>query len=646
MLIEKELIQKAKEKLGDKNAELISEILNVEQYNERDRKGLCPFHSEKTPSFIYNAKAYAFKCFGCGKTVDLIDAYIEKGSTFIGACEKLFEEAGINYSFGEAGVKTKREYKYPEDPSIWTEPTETYNYLSKRKISKETADYLDIGQDEHDNMVFKYYDENDVLNMVKLRPSHRVEKPSPKTWCLPGADTRPILFNMNRINPQQPLLICCGELDAAACIEAGYKNAVSIPLGDGNTHWLSECYDWLEQFDSIILCADNDESGRKFLKTVTPSLGSWRVKVVSIPEYYEKENGDRIKIKDANECLYYFGNEKLLNLILNANDSPVPSLKKMGDVEEKDFSELDGIKTGIRELDKKIVKLFFGSLTIVSGLPGSGKSSFLSQLACNAADQGYSTFLFSREMADWFVKSWITHIFAGEKNTIRYEDENGASFYSVPRNIKERIDEYYGDKIFIYRDDYPNDAKSLEDAMTDSVRKFATKLIIIDDLMMVDLSAEAENRNQKETEFINFLTSFAIKYQVAIILVAHPNKGAIGLGEIGIYSIAGSSNISNLCQRMIGIRRVPQKEKQGVKNQRGEWTTEPNPFDVELSIIKDRYAGRSGIDVGMFYDEASRRFFTSYDEFNKNYDFDKENTIRAKMPRQLLEQNEVFGEVS
>ena len=67
MLVEKEKIIKAKEKLGVQNAEIIREILQIENYDTRNMKGICPFHSENTPSFIFNPKNYSFHCFGCGK---------------------------------------------------------------------------------------------------------------------------------------------------------------------------------------------------------------------------------------------------------------------------------------------------------------------------------------------------------------------------------------------------------------------------------------------------------------------------------------------------------------------------------------------------------------------------------------------------
>ena len=370
MIIEKDKIEKAKSKLGNRNAELISEILNVQEYDSRNMKGLCPFHDEDTPSFVYNKKNYSMHCFGCGKTVDLIEAYMTTGHTFLEACKFLFDEANIKYNFGEAGVKTKRTYRYPKyDKS--DKKDEVYAYLATRGISKETVDYLDIQQDTHGNCVFHFYDTNDVLTMVKYRPSKRLvkdpatgKKPT-KTWCQKDADTTPLLFNMNRINTTSPLLITEGELDCAAAIESGYLNAVSVPLGAGNFHWIEENFDWLEQFDSIILCSDNDKAGNEMRKEVLNRLGSWRTRFVEIP--FEC---DGHKIKDLNELLYWGGKDAVIDAILNAKDTPVDSVSDFSDIQSLDLSEMDGIETGFKELDRKLMKLQYGTFNIITGING------------------------------------------------------------------------------------------------------------------------------------------------------------------------------------------------------------------------------------------------------------------------------------
>ena len=195
--------------------------------------------------------------------------------------------------------------------------------------------------------------------------------------CQKGADTTPLLFNMNRINTTSPLLICEGEPDCLSAIEAGFTNAVSVPLGSTNFHWIEENWDWLEQFDSIIICSDNDEAGLKMQKECIYRLGSWRTKVVEIPQYYvDEEAKTKRPINDLNEVLYFFGKEKVMEIIVDAKESPVPGVVDFADIEDIDLDALDGIPTGLPNLDRYLMKLFYGTLNIVTGINGSGKSSF------------------------------------------------------------------------------------------------------------------------------------------------------------------------------------------------------------------------------------------------------------------------------
>src|SRR5574344_329185 len=348
----------------------MAELLELDNFDEKNLKACCPYHGEDTASFIYNKKDHRFHCFGCNRTVDIVDVLMEKGCTFLDAVKYLFEKAEMQYSFGEKDVKTKRDYKYPHEEPL-NEKAHVINYWGKRGISKATLDFLDVREDKHGNGVFNFYDTNDVLTMVKYRPARTVDKKSgePKTWCLKNADTLPLLFNMNRVNTSKPLLICEGETDCASAIEAGYLNTVSVPLGCGNTHWIEENWDWLELFDSIIIWSDNDEPGIKMRKDCIYRLGTWRTKYIVTPDFFTKEDGKRIRLNDINDCLQTGGKDFVLKLISDAKDVPVNSVVDYSEIEELDISQMDGVTTGIKPLDDELVKIFYGTLTVLSGRP-------------------------------------------------------------------------------------------------------------------------------------------------------------------------------------------------------------------------------------------------------------------------------------
>lgn len=647
MQIDREAILQAKEKLGDRNAQIIVEELGITDFDEKNMKCCCPFHQEDHASFIYNKKAFNFRCFGsCGRSYDILDVFMYKGATYAEACKKLFELVEMPYSFGELGVKTKRHYRYPHEVPC-TDKSKVYAYFEQRKISRETLDALDVRQDSEGNAVFNYYDTNDVLTMVKYKPSHKIQHGQAKCWCQQNSDTAPLLFNMNRINVNSPLLICEGEPDCLSAIEAGFKNAVSVPLGSSNLHWIDENLEWLDQFESIIICADNDDAGVKMQKECVPRLGSWRTKVVDIPAIPIGNTG-RVT-KDLNEILYVCGKDKVLELILDAKDSPVPSVADLSDVEPTEYEDVDGVTTGLKAIDDELMRLFFGTLTIVSGQPGSGKSSLLTQLACNSLDNDISTWLFSGELPNGVEKSWFNYIFAGPRNITDAISRRGNPYKKISTTTLAEINKTYKGRWHIYRDDYDNTLDKLIASMTDTVRKYGARCLILDNFMCIDTeTSEEELRSQTDT--IKKLIEFAKKYQVAVILVCHPRKMDAGT-NVGIYDIAGTSNIVNLAHRTIGLRRVTDAERENAAKY-SEKRRQLLKYDVIVTIVKDRMFGRQNIDVGLYYDPASRRFFGDMDEYDRRFSWDKkEYKEPLPLPPQLLaeeraSEDEAFGAVN
>lgn len=625
MLIEKADIEKAKEKLGDENAFLMAELLELENFDEKNLKACCPYHDEETASFIYNKKSKKFHCFGCNRTVDIIDVLMEKGNTFLEAVKYLFEKANIEYSFGEKDVKTRHNYRYPHEEPL-NDKSHVIEYWGKRGISKNVIDYLDIREDTHGNGVFNFYDTNDVLTMVKYRPARTVDKHSgqPKTWCQKDADTSALLFNMNRVNTSKPLLITEGETDCASAIEAGYINTVSVPLGAGNLHWIEENWDWLNNFDSIIIWSDNDEAGVKMRKECVYRLGTWRTKYIATPEFYEKDNGKKVPLKDVNDCLQIGGKDFVMDLISKAKDVPVTSVVDYSEIEELDISQMDGVKTGIKPLDNELVSLFYGTLTILSGRPGSGKTSLIDQAIASTIDEDNPVFLFSKELPERLSANWFNTIIAGRRNMIEKQSNNGKQYYIVPYSTQKKMQSFYNKKLFIYKDDEPNDVKSVMQSAEECVRKFGCKLIVLDNLMMLDLQCNESDKNTAQTNLINLLIKFAVKFNVSVVLIAHPRKTQDSNSDIEMYDIAGSSNIINLAMRSIGLRRVSKKEKGDAKC---KWKN----YDVVLTVMKDRMFGKTDVQIGLWYDLVSRRFYTDYLEYDKQFAWDT-NTYTNRLP--------------
>ena len=76
-------------------AEIIGAYVELKPAGSR-LKGLCPFHTEKTPSFIVSRDRQTFHCFGCGKGGDALGFLMEyEGLSFVEALRKLADRGGI-----------------------------------------------------------------------------------------------------------------------------------------------------------------------------------------------------------------------------------------------------------------------------------------------------------------------------------------------------------------------------------------------------------------------------------------------------------------------------------------------------------------------------------------------------------------------
>lgn len=627
MLIPKKKIDKAKELYGDRAMMDIVAYFGLEDsYNETSKSCSCPWHKDKTPSFIWNPKNNSAHCFSCGRNYGIIDLYLAQGMSYLEAVEKLFKQVDIEYNFSNKDIQDFS-YRYPKREH--SDRANVEKYLGLRGISTKTLDYADVQSDIYGNVAFHYYNSNDILMTVKYRLGRKFnkEKDHNKCWSQKDSDFAPLLFNMNRIDPAKPLLVVEGEIDCLSVIEAGYSNVVSIPNGCANSQWIQYNWEWLEQFDKIILWFDSDEAGIKARNDILYRLGTWRTYYIEINPEDTTPNGARIK--DANEVLYFKGKDRVLQYINKPLEIPVENVSDLSKAEDFDIEHAEGLYTGIKELDDQIYKLTFGTLNIITGKSGEGKSVFVNQVAiCQAVQQGYDVFVFSGELPAPILRNWVETNMIGREH-ITMKDGHVRVFNPEQRKLMQN---WYSGKVLVYDDDYNTTATALLNKMEELARKCGTKVFLIDNLMMIDLECNEESRLQAEKEFVNKLIFFAKKYNVLVFLVAHPRK----TGEIRVTKedIAGSGNIVNLAHMVFSVHRYTAKEKEGETNTRNQYTKgkEPIPEDSCVEVLKNRITGILPL-VKLYFDYPSYRFYKKPSELWFRYGWNKDTSpIRTDDP--------------
>jgi DNA primase len=120
--------------------QIISERLNL-QRSGTNWRGLCPFHSEKSPSFFVSEQLQRYRCFGCGKSGDVFTFLQEyEGTTFAETLQMLADRAGITLvkqAFSDEDEQRKRLLE------ILSLSREYYHYLlTEHDVGKVAREYL------------------------------------------------------------------------------------------------------------------------------------------------------------------------------------------------------------------------------------------------------------------------------------------------------------------------------------------------------------------------------------------------------------------------------------------------------------------------------------------------------------------------
>ncbi|KAK4348122.1 hypothetical protein RND71_034461 [Anisodus tanguticus] len=349
---------------------------------------LCPMckggdSNEKSLSFFITPDGHAatWTCFRakCGW----------RGGT------RAFADVRTAYADMKKIGKVNKKYRQITEESLGLEPLcdVLLKYFSERIISRETLRRNAVMQRRYgDQIVIAFmYRRDGALVSCKYRDMTK------KFWQ--EADTLKIFYGLDDIKGASDIIIVEGEMDKLAMEEAGFRNCVSVPDGappsisdkdlppvdkDTKYQYLWNCKEYLEKASRIILATDGDPPGQALAEELARRLGRERCWRVTWPK---KSTIDRFK--DANEVLMYLGPGALREVIEGAELYPIQGLFNFKDY----FAEIDayyhqtigyelGVSTGWRSLNQ-LYNVVPGELTIVTGVPNSGKSEWIDALLCN-----------------------------------------------------------------------------------------------------------------------------------------------------------------------------------------------------------------------------------------------------------------------
>lgn len=566
-------------------------------------------------TFSINLRTGQFKCLrsSCSVSGNMVTLVKDFDWFSLGRDVDAYYKAGNRHKYRRFQKKT--EPIKPKPAAV--------TYLESRGISSGTTEKYQITvQTKNENvLVFPFLDAAGVMQFVKYRKTDfDREKDTAKEWC--EANCKPILFGMYQCDPGNKTLIMTeGQIDSLSVAESGIENAVSVPTGKNGFTWVPYCWDWLQQFETLIIFGDNENGSITLLDDMKRRFRG-TIRAVKQQDYKG--------CKDANELLQKYGKEAVRRAVEWAECVPVQRIIRLSDVKTVDLFSLPKISTGFKTLDKVLAGgIYLGQTVIVTGKRGDGKSTFTSQILVNALDQGIRVLAYSGELPDYFFKRWMDFQAAGKHNVIDRAAENGNISYFVTNEKISKIEEWYRERAYLYDNQSTSDDE-LEDLLQTiekAVQQYGIQLVLLDNLMTALDVGMSVDLYRAQSKFVDKLVKMAKRLQVAVILVVHPRKNRFGNDDTD--EVSGSADITNKVDIVMTYKR--------------NLASFENAERV-VTVSKNRLTGKLAVGeaaIPLYYDEASKRICEDKADFIKPYGWEKDEDGFIQITQEQAGQMEI-----
>lgn len=281
--------------------------------NAESYKGLCPFHNEKSPSFMVNEKKQIFKCFGCGEGGDAIAFIMKKENLdFMDALKVLAEKANIPWPEDKTITVQQRQTAELREKllqihliaaryyfqMLWNNVDKSLDYIKRRNLSDKTIKKFGLGYAPRstalrEHLLSKGYIEKELIEsglfvsrgtQIKDRFFGRIMFPifdirgrviafggrvidSSLPKYLNSSDTlifhkKNHLYGLNiaKNNLTRDIFLVEGYMDVIAMHQYGFSSAVAS-LGTSLTEQQAQSIK--KYCNNVYLAYDNDEAGIK-----------------------------------------------------------------------------------------------------------------------------------------------------------------------------------------------------------------------------------------------------------------------------------------------------------------------------------------------------------------------------------------------
>ncbi len=468
-------------------------------------------------------------------------------------------------------------------------------WFSDRGISDEVVKRNQIGkgvryfpqaEEERPCVLFPYLRGTEVVN-IKARTRDKLFRME--------AGCERVLYGLNDIG--EALVWVEGEIDKLSVEEAGFPSCVSVPDGapapDSKSY--ASKFDFLdapqlEQVKRHIIAVDNDAPGARLSDELVRRLGRESCLVVTWPD----------GCKDANDVLVQYGRDVLAQCIREAQPLPVEGAYGVVDFADEVrqhylYGREKTLSTGWDHVDQHYTVLP-GEWTLVTGVPGHGKSEWLDALTINLARlHGWRFAVFSAENMPV-----SEHIEKLAEKYIGKPFDNGPNERMNSSEVDMALS-WLADHYTILLPESPT-PESLLSRCKQLVTQRGITGIVLDPWNEIEHHFDDKTTETKYiSETLSTFRKFARSHGVHLWIVAHPRmlmprKDSDKEPIPTPYQIAGSAHWNNKADNIITVWRDRGADTQDV--------------EIHVQKVRKKRVGKVGIAT-LRYDRVSGRYFDS-----------------------------------
>ena len=478
--------------------------------------------------------------------------------------------------------------------------TGDYSDIYDRKIKESVARKYNVlvkkdNYNIHQN-IYKYYDTNNSHVANKLR---NIED---KEFWVECSLTDAGLFGQNLFPAGgKYITITEGEIDAMSIYQMMGEKWACVSIKTGAAGAVRDCktsYEYLNKFDNIVICFDNDESGKKAAAKVAQLFEPNKCKIVTLD------------LKDANEYLLANKRTEFNKSWWDSEVYTPAGIINLGNLKDKLYEE-DYCETCLYPwdgLNKKTYGMRTGELITFTAGAGMGKSSITRELMHHILKSTNDNIgVLALEES---IKKTAFNIMSVEANARLYIKEVRDQF------DKERLNEWekatIGTNRFYAFDHF---GSINNDEILNRVQYMAKALdckwIFLDHLSILVSGQEGDDERKSIDVLMTKLRSLVEQTGVGLLLVSHLRRPTGDVGhengkEITLSHLRGSASIAHLSDCVIGLERNQQ-------------ATDPVLANTTIvRILKNRYTGDTGIATNLTYNATTGRMKEQDHIFNDN----------------------------